>query len=137
MSGPRFRLIGLDRRADARGELLVAELTQLVPFECRRLFMVHQVPPGAARGGHAHRACHQLLLAAHGRVTVDVDDGVHQASFVLDDPGQALYLPPLTWGVQRDYSADAALLVLASHAYDPADYIHDLAEFRAVIAGAA
>ena len=29
-----------------------------------------------------------------------------------------VYLPPRTWGVQYDYSPDAALLVFASHAYD-------------------
>jgi hypothetical protein len=35
----------------------------------------------------------------------------------------------MTWGVQHTYSADALLLVFASHHYDAADYVRDYAEF--------
>ena len=34
--------------------------------------------------------------------------------FVLDRPNLGLHLPPMVWGVQHRYSADAVLLVLAS-----------------------
>jgi hypothetical protein len=37
----------------------------------------------------------------------------------------------MVWGVQYKYSADAILLVLASHPYDAADYIRDYDEFLA------
>jgi hypothetical protein len=36
----------------------------------------------------------------------------------------------MTWGIQYRYSPDAALLVFASHHYDPDDYIRDYDEFR-------
>ena len=39
----------------------------------------------------------------------------------------------LEHGVQYDYSPDAALLVLASHAYDPADYVRDYDDFLALV----
>jgi hypothetical protein len=42
-------------------------------------------------------------------------------------------LPPMTWGVQYDYSADAALLVFASHAYKPGDYVRDYDEFLRLV----
>jgi hypothetical protein len=32
---------------------------------------------------------------------------------------------PLVWGTQYKYSADAVLLVFASHSYDANDYIRD------------
>jgi hypothetical protein len=32
---------------------------------------------------------------------------------------------PLVWGTQYKYSADAVLLVFASHPYDANDYIRD------------
>ncbi|WP_289628836.1 WxcM-like domain-containing protein [Escherichia coli] len=40
-----------------------------------------------------------------------------------------MYLPPMTWGIQYRYSADAVLLVFASDFYDPADYIRDYSDF--------
>jgi hypothetical protein len=47
------------------------------------------------------------------------------AGIFLDHPAIGVYLPPMTWSVQYDYSPDAALLVLASHAYDARDYVRD------------
>jgi hypothetical protein len=35
----------------------------------------------------------------------------------------------MIWGTQWRYTRDALLLVLASHPYDPADYIRDYEEF--------
>ena len=37
----------------------------------------------------------------------------------------------MIWGTQYRYSSDAVLLVLASHSYDPADYIRKYDEFLA------
>lgn len=58
-----------------------------------------------------------------------VDNGEARTVVSLDRPTLALYMPPMTWGAQYDYSKDAVLLVLTSHAYDADDYIHDYAEF--------
>jgi hypothetical protein len=58
-----------------------------------------------------------------------VDDGEHRADFVLDRPDVGLHIPALRWGTQYHYSADAALVVLASLPYDPADYIRSYEDF--------
>ena len=42
----------------------------------------------------------------------------------------------MTWGTQYKYSADAVLLVLASHAYDADDYIRTYDEFIALAVAA-
>lgn len=57
------------------------------------------------------------------------DDGTSREEFVLDSNSRGLYLPPMTWGIQYRYSADAVLLVFASDFYDPADYIRDYSDF--------
>jgi hypothetical protein len=58
-------------------------------------------------------------------VHVVVDDGLNRQEIVLDRPEIGLHIRPLVWGTQYNYSADAALLVFASHSYDPNDYIRD------------
>lgn len=62
-----------------------------------------------------------------------VDDGVTRREFMLDNPGVGLHVPPMIWGTQHSYSEDAALLVFASEAYDPDDYIRDYVAFRNVV----
>ena len=64
-----------------------------------------------------------------GAVAVMVDDGTNRQEIVLDSPELALYVPPMTWGIQYKYTADAVLLVLASDVYDAGDYIRDYDEF--------
>jgi len=64
-----------------------------------------------------------------GQVSVVADDGEKREEFKLDSPSVGIYLPPMTWGIQYRYSADAVLLVFASDYYDGADYIRDHAEF--------
>lgn len=125
----RFKLVKLPKIIDQRGNLTVGEFGRAVPFEAKRYFMVFDVPSVESRGQHAHRECHQFLICVHGRVSVLADDGVNREEFLLERPDVGLYLPPNVWGVQDKYSADAVLLVFASHFYDDADYIRDYDEF--------
>jgi UDP-2-acetamido-3-amino-2,3-dideoxy-glucuronate N-acetyltransferase len=118
---------------DPRGNLSVGEFGRDVPFTIRRYFLVYGVPSAQNRGEHAHRLCHQFLVAVTGSLHVIADDGVQREEFVLDRPDRGLYLPPMVWGVQHRYSADGVLLVLASDPYDPADYIRDHREFLALV----
>lgn len=119
----------LPKILDLRGNLTAGEFGRSVPFEVKRYFMVFGVPNAEVRGEHAHRTCKQFLICSHGSLTVMADDGKTRGEFVLDDPSIGLYLPPLTWGVQYNYSNDAVLLVLASEYYDPDEYIRDYGEF--------
>ena len=114
---------------DARGDLCVAEVGPDLPFAVQRSFLIYNVPSAELRGEHAHHHCHQFLMAVKGSVRVTADDGARREEFVLDRPNLGLHLPPMTWGIQDRYSEGAVLLVLASDAYDAADYIRDYAEF--------
>jgi acetyltransferase-like isoleucine patch superfamily enzyme/dTDP-4-dehydrorhamnose 3,5-epimerase-like enzyme len=110
---------------DLRGSITVGETERDLPFQPRRFFIVYNVPSTKTRGEHAHRTCHQFLIAVRGSCAVVVDDGEHRQEFLLDAPDLGLYLPPMVWGIQYKYTSDAVLLVYASHPYDAADYIRD------------
>jgi UDP-2-acetamido-3-amino-2,3-dideoxy-glucuronate N-acetyltransferase len=114
---------------DMRGNLMAREFGRGLPFVPQRYFVVFDVPSKEVRGAHAHRLCQQFLVCLRGSVAVVCDDGTHKQETLLDSPELGLYLPPMVWGVQYQYTADAMLLVLASHGYDAADYIRDYAEF--------
>jgi acetyltransferase-like isoleucine patch superfamily enzyme/dTDP-4-dehydrorhamnose 3,5-epimerase-like enzyme len=121
--------------SDLRGKLTAAEMPgEGLPFVPRRWFLVYDVPSREIRGEHAHRVCHQFLVCVSGRVSVAVDDGERRSEVLLDDPTLGIYIPPLVWGSQFRYDADAALLVLASHPYDPEDYIREYDSFLAEVA---
>jgi acetyltransferase-like isoleucine patch superfamily enzyme/dTDP-4-dehydrorhamnose 3,5-epimerase-like enzyme len=120
---------------DLRGSLSAGEFSSEIPFPPRRYFIVFDVPGKDVRGEHAHRRCHQFLVAVRGSLAVVVDDGNRSEEIALDTPSLGLYLPPMIWAVQYKYSADALLLVFASDHYDPADYVRDYDEFLALIRG--
>jgi len=118
---------------DMRGELSVGEFEKEIPFKPLRYFLVFNVPTTETRGEHAHRKCHQFLIAVKGTVHVVADDGKNREEFVLERNNQGLYLPTMTWGIQYHYSSDAVLLVFASEYYDGSDYIRDYSEFMKLI----
>lgn len=116
---------------DMRGTLSVGEYARDIPFTPQRYFLVFDVPSAEVRGEHAHYRCHQFLVCAKGQVAVVADDGTRREEYRLDSPDLGVYLPPMVWGIQYRYSADAVLLVFASHGYDPDDYIRNYDDFLA------
>ncbi len=114
---------------DMRGNLSFAEYGQLLPFIPKRYFLVFDVPSREVRGEHAHRVQEQFLVCVRGACSMVLDDGCSRQEIRLDRPTFGVYLPPMVWGIQYKYSADAVLMVLASDSYDAADYIRDYDEF--------
>ena len=47
----------------------------------------------------------------------------------MDHPSEGLFIPSGVWAKQRQFTADAVLVVLASLPYDPDDYINDYDEY--------
>jgi hypothetical protein len=119
----------MPRIEDIRGNLTVGEFERSVPFPVRRYFIVFDVPSMETRGEHAHRECHQFLICVRGSLALLVDDGVRRQELLLNRPEIGIHLEPMVWGVQYKYSADAMLLVFASHYYDGADYIREYEQF--------
>lgn len=127
------RVVEVPNHTDLRGSLAAGEVDADFPFTPRRFFVVFDVPSQHVRGEHAHHTCSQFLVCLAGSVTVHLDDGRRRAEVLLDSRDRGILIPPLVWASQFKYSADAVLLVLASHEYDNDDYIRDYGEFLALV----
>jgi acetyltransferase-like isoleucine patch superfamily enzyme len=131
----RVRLIELPKIVDLRGSLTFGEIGQQLPFMPKRYFVVFDVPSMEVRGEHAHRELQQFLVCLKGSCAVMVDDGKSRDEIILDKPDFGVYLPPMIWGIQYKFTADAILLVLASDVYDADDYIRDYGQFKELVNG--
>ncbi len=123
------QVIHLPRFIDMRGSLTYGEYDQHLPFNPKRYFVVFDVPSKEVRGEHAHKEQHQFLVCLAGTCSVLVDDGKNRDEITLNQKDIGLYLPPMIWGIQYKFSADAVLLVLVSDVYDADDYIRDYDEY--------
>ena len=96
-----------------------------VPFDIKRVFYSYDIPGGEARGAHAHKECHQFLIAASGAYEVLLDDGVNKRTVLLNRPFYGLHIPPGIWASEQAFSSGSICLVLASHGYNEEDYIRN------------
>jgi acetyltransferase-like isoleucine patch superfamily enzyme/dTDP-4-dehydrorhamnose 3,5-epimerase-like enzyme len=125
--------VKLPKYTDLRGSLTVAEFDTGLPFKPKRHFLVYDVPSKDVRGEHAHRTLHELLMCVRGTCHILVDDGHSRQDIELDNPTIGLYIEPMVWSVQYRFTPDAVLSVLASHGYDPDDYIRSYDEFLSLL----
>ena len=124
------RIVELDRHHSQRkGDISVVENGKEVPFDVKRIYYLYDVPGGADRGGHAHKALYQLIVAASGAYTVVLDDGKEKKAFTLNRPYQGLLVKPGIWRTLTDFSSGSICMVLASEKYDEKDYIRSYEEF--------
>lgn len=129
VNNSKVELLPLKAVEDNRGSLVVTDFSGAFPFQVNRFFAVFNVPTREIRGEHAHLECHQYLVCISGSCRVRTHDGSVWQEFKLDSPSSGLYLPPMTWGEQFEYSQDARLLVFASHTYSEGDYIRNFDTF--------
>lgn len=118
---------------DLRGDIVVTELEQDLPFKVKRMFFVYNVPNERVRGEHVHKELHEFVICLSGRVSIVVDDGKIREEYLLDRPWLGIYLPPRVWRILYKFSQDAVLAVYGSHEYDPTDYIRDYDEFLEMV----
>jgi len=126
---PNVRVHNLPLVTDMRGSLSVGEFSEHFPFKPQRFFVVFDVASKEVRGEHAHKELHEFLVCVKGSCSIVIDDGTNRDEVLLDAPNKGLHLPPMIWTTQYKYSRDAVLLVLASHPYDPEDYIRDYSDY--------
>lgn len=112
------------------GMLSVIESGIDLPFEFRRVYFLHSLAEGAIRGGHAHRALHQLLFVPSGSLDLSLNDGNTSITLTMKDPTKGIWLKPPIWRDIDKCSKDATLIVLASDHYDESDYIRNFDDFK-------
>lgn len=117
---------------DERGQLIALEaLSEIVPFEIKRMYYIYDTTPGTVRGKHAHRVLKQVLICVSGACTIECEmPNGDKTEHRLDWPDRGLLIEGLVWREMKEFSKDAVLLVLASEHYDEADYIRDYKVFR-------
>ena len=124
-------IIELPRLKNRAGNITVVNNNDNIPFEVKRVFYIYDIPGGEDRGAHAHKDCHQFLIAVSGSFEVEMDDGTNKRTITLNRPYYGLHIPPGIWAAEKGFSSGAVCLVLASHKYDEKDYIRDYSNFLA------
>ena len=124
------RLVDLGKVHNESGNITVLENLKTVPFSVKRIYYLYDVPGGEARGGHAHYALEQYLIAASGSFDVLLDDGINQKRIFLNRPYQALHIVPGLWRELDNFSSGSICMVLASHPFENTDYIRDYDLFK-------
>ena len=122
-------IIELGKIENDRGNLTVTQSRETVPFDIRRVFYLYDIPGGEARGAHAHKHCHQFLVAASGSFEIALDDGSNKRTVFLNRPFMGLHIPPGIWAAEQEFSSGAVCLVLTSEPYDENDYIRDYQDY--------
>ena len=123
------KIIELPKIVSNTGNITVAENNSEIPFEIKRVYYLYDLPVGAERGGHGHKALEQIVVAASGSFTFYLDDGRNKKEVFLNNPSQALHIKPGIWREIKGFSSGSICLVLASNEYSERDYIRDYDEF--------
>ncbi|MFT4733093.1 MAG: hypothetical protein ACI83B_000406 [Sediminicola sp.] len=118
-------LLFLPKVGDRNGRITAVNNSNEIPFDVQRVFYLYDIPGGESRGAHAHKECHQFLIAASGAYEVLLDDGRIQRQVMLNRPNVGLHIPPGIWAAEVNFSSGSICLVLASHCYEETDYIRE------------
>lgn len=92
---------------DVEGNLTYMYENVHVPFPINRVFYSYDIPGGEDRGAHAHKECHQFIIAASGAFEVVLDDGVNKRTVQLNRPFWGLHVPPGIWASEQGFSSEA------------------------------
>ena len=123
-------IIDLDKIKNRAGNITVIDPELMTfPFPVKRVFYLYDIPGGESRGAHAHKDCHQFLIAASGSFEVLLDDGKVKRQVLLNRANIGLHIPPGIWASEINFSSGSICLVLASHKYSGSDYIRDYNEY--------
>lgn len=124
------RLINLAEHKDERGCLSIAEAKHEIPFAIERVFWIYDVPEGGVRGAHSHNECAEVVVPVCGAFDMMVDDGATKAIVHLDSPHTGILIPAGVWCQLSNFDSGTVCVVMASHPYNAAGYIHDYAEYK-------
>ena len=123
------RYLEFPLKGDNDGWLAALEPHKDVPFDIRRVYYLYDVPGGSERGGHAHKALFQLIIAISGSFDIHLDDGFEKKSVHMNRSYQGLFVCPMIWREIDNFSSGAVCMVLASDYYDELDYYRNYHQF--------
>lgn len=124
-------VVELPKQMTRAGNISIIEKQNCFPFDVKRVFYIYDIPGGENRGAHAHKECHQFLVAVSGSFEVEMDDGINKRTVVLNRPYYGLHIPPGIWASEKGFSSGSICLVLTSMDYSENDYIRSYTQFLA------
>lgn len=122
-------IIELPKIHNRAGNITPVTNQENIPFEVKRIFYIYDIPSGENRGAHAHKECHQFLVAASGSFEIEMDDGLNKRTITLNRPNYGLHIPPGIWAAEKGFSSGAICLVLASEKYTENDYFREYNDY--------
>lgn len=122
-------VIELPRIKNRAGNITPVNNSENIPFDVKRVFYIYDIPGGEDRGAHAHKECHQFLIAASGSFEIEMNDGINKRTVTLNRPYYGLHVPPGIWAAEKGFSSGAVCLVLTSHKYDEKDYLRKYEDY--------
>lgn len=123
-------ILELNKITNRSGNITIVENnSKRLPFDVKRVFYLYDIPGGESRGAHAHKICHQFLIAASGSFEIELNDGKNKRTMLLNRPYFGLHIPPGIWAAEQGFSSGAICLVLTSQEYDETDYLRDFNQF--------
>lgn len=122
-------LIELPKIQNRAGNITPIHNNVEIPFNVKRIFYLYDIPGGESRGAHAHKECHQFLVAASGSFEVLLDDGKTKRLVQLNRPNWGLHIPPGIWASEINFSSGSICLVLASQYYNESDYLRSYEQY--------
>lgn len=122
-------VITLPKIKNRAGNITPVHNSVELPFDIKRIFYLYDIPGGESRGAHAHKECHQFLIAASGSFEVLLNDGKTQRLVQLNRPYLGLHIPPMIWASEINFSSGSVCLVMASLKYNEKDYIRSYENF--------
>ena len=112
------------------GYLSIGQSNLQIPFHIKRVFWTYFTPDSVTRGRHTHYETEMVLIALSGIVLVKTENiNGNKQEFLLKNPSEGLYIPPLTWH-EMEYSHTAVQLVITNSEYDEKDYIRSYDDFK-------
>jgi len=122
-------IVELQKTNNRAGNITVVENNINIPFGVKRVFYIYDIPGGEDRGAHAHKECHQFLIATSGSFEVELNDGINKRTMFLNRPYSGLHIPPGIWAAEKAFSSGAICLVLTSHKYNEQDYLRNYDDY--------
>lgn len=128
-------LIELPKIQNRAGNITPVHNNIQIPFKIKRIFYLYDIPGGESRGAHAHKECHQFLVAVSGSFEVLLDDGKTKRIVQLNRPNWGIHIPPGIWASEVNFSSGSICLVLASQYYAEKDYLRNYENYLEFING--
>lgn len=130
----KIKMLEFQELGDERGNLIVIEGSQEIPFDIKRVFYIYGSDSTVIRGQHANKKTEFVLVNVAGKSKVKIKDGKgNEIIYHLNRPKTGIYIPTMVWKEMYDFSEDSVLLCLASEHYDAEEYIRDYETYVQII----